>query len=216
MVNIFKKLFYKYIGRNTEYYNWYLINMLIHPNNVYETNKLNHSLTQQWHRRDHSITKIVVLLNIILSILFAITFVSPVYFIIYVLFDVGIPLIMGVIISVILFYLCKGSFTTGDIFTVRYSYDIHINSYYCYLFVSHIIIFIFSPILFSPSFSSTLLSNIITLISFIYYGYVTYLGYNCLPFIKISKKALIIPSIILTFTFILFSLLNLNVALIFI
>ncbi|EKE42909.1 hypothetical protein ENUP19_0347G0010 [Entamoeba nuttalli] len=215
MLQSITNLYYKYIGRNTEYYDWFLINIILHPQTVYESCKYQHSLTQQWNRRDHAITKIVTLFNIILSFIFSITFVSLRWIIPYILFDVIIPMIIGIIIAVILFYLCKSSFTTGDSFTVRYSYDIHINAYFCYLLISHVLIFILSPFLFKPTLTATLFSNIITCLSIIYYIYITYLGYSILPFIYLPKKVYIIPMLAVSVLFILFTVFNLNVALLF-
>ena len=87
MITFLKKLFYKYIGKNEEFYLWYLINMILHPQTVYETTKYQFSLTQQWHRRDHSITKIIVLINLIFALLFAFTFVHPLYILPYIFFN---------------------------------------------------------------------------------------------------------------------------------
>ncbi|KAL7717373.1 Yip1 domain-containing protein [Entamoeba marina] len=189
------KYFNKYIGRNTEYYGWFFVNILLHPQTVYETCRYQFGLTHQWNRRDHAITKIVVIINVILSFVFGITFVNPYYIIPYILMDVLIPIIIGIVISLIIYNLSTHYFTTGDTFTIRYSYDIHVNAYFCYLLTSHIIIFILSPFLFHDTFISTLISNLLMLFAIAHYCYITFLGYQILPFITVPKKAYIIPII---------------------
>ena len=212
MVVFYKRLFYKYIGKNGEFYNWFLVNMLLHPRSIYETTRIQFSLTQQWHRRDHSITKLVVLINFFISVLFALTFVSPIAMIPFIIFDVAIPFVLGLFISITLFYIIKKSFTTGDIFTVRYSYDVHINSYYCYLFVSKILMFIFSPLLFQKSWIATIASNLLNCFADVFYIYVTYLGYAILPHFKIPSKAVLtMIGVVLVFYGIL-TLCNVNLA----
>ncbi|ELP92775.1 hypothetical protein EIN_371970 [Entamoeba invadens IP1] len=208
------QFFYKHIGRNVEYYNWFFVNIILHPQTVYETNKYQHGLTQQWHRRDHAITKIVFFFNFVLSTIFAFTFVKGLWKVPYILFDFAIPLVTGVIISVIIFYLCKSSFTTGDSFTVRYSYDIHINAYFCYLLVSHILLFVLSPFLFRDSLWATFASNGVLLVSLAYYTYITFLGYNILPFMKIPKTAAYAPIAVFSLLLVFFSALGINVPLV--
>ena len=80
MVVWYKRLFYKYIGTNGDFYLWYLFNMIINPKAVYETTRYQFSLTQQWHRRDHSITKLIFLINIVIVLIYAFTFSSYIKF----------------------------------------------------------------------------------------------------------------------------------------
>ena len=176
------KYIHKYIGRDTEYYSWFLVNIILHPETFYETCRYQYGLTHQWHRRYHSITKIVLLLNTVLSFVFGITFIRYYFIIPYILFDVLIPSAIGVIISLIIYNLSKAYFTTGDTFTLRYSYDVHINSYCCYLLVSHVVIFILSPFLFQDSTLSMICSNLLLFVAVSYYAYITYLGYRSLLF----------------------------------
>ena len=212
MVVWYKRLFYKYIGTNGDFYLWYLFNMIINPKAVYETTRYQFSLTQQWHRRDHSITKIIVLINIVISILYALTFTKPIYFIPYVLFSVGLPLIVGIIISTVLYYIVISTFTTGEIFTVRYSYDIHNNAYLCYMVITRIVVYILSPILFQKGFLITFISNLIQLFGILYYMYITYLGYAILPFIQIPRKAILIPMVGMIVFVAFFTLCGYNIA----
>ena len=216
MVVWYKRFFYKYIGTNSEFYLWYLINMILHPKAVYETSRYQFSLTQQWHRRDHSITKLIVLINIIIVILYGLTFVSPLAFIPYVLWSIIAPLLFGVILSTILYYIVNSLFTTGDVFTVRYSYDIHNNAYLCYMFIARIVVYILSPILFQQGLFVTFVSNLIQLFAILYYIYVTYLGYAILPFIQIPKKAVIIPMSIMCIFVGIMTLCNYNIGLLWI
>ena len=207
-----KRLFYKYIGTNSEFYIWYLINMILNPKSVYETSRYQFSLTQQWHRRDHSITKLIFLINIVIVLIYAFTFSSPFSFIPYILFNLGFSLFFGIIISTVLYYVVISVFKTGEVFTVRYSYDIHNNAYLCYLFINKVIIFILSPILLQKGMIFTILSNVILFFGYSYYFYVTYLGYAILPFIKVPQKALIIPITIMGIFVVFCTMCNYNIA----
>jgi hypothetical protein len=59
-----------------------------------------------------------------------------------------------------------------------YAFDVHCNSYFPLFVMLYVVQFFLCPLLLSPGFLPTLLSNLLYAVTLSYYHYTQFLGYN--------------------------------------
>ncbi|KAA1066499.1 hypothetical protein PGT21_031756 [Puccinia graminis f. sp. tritici] len=123
----------------------------------------------------------------------------------------------GLIISTLLWALSNHFFThsshthaTDQRVEWQYAFDIHTNSFFPLFLNLYVLQLILAPLVLRHNWVSLWIGNSLYLIAVTQYSYVTYLGYNSLPFL-IKSEILLIP--ILAYTVLYFiSLLGFNLA----
>ena len=65
-----------------------------------------------------------------------------------------------------------------------YAFDVHCNAYFPLFLLLHVLQYFLLPLLLSGGFIACLASNLLYGIALSYYHYVTFLGYNALPFLE--------------------------------
>ncbi|GAB5586138.1 hypothetical protein Unana1_01038 [Umbelopsis nana] len=68
-----------------------------------------------------------------------------------------------------------------------YAFDVHCNAFFPVFLVLYVVQFFFIPILVRSSWISLLIGNTMYFLSFAWYAYGTFLGYNALPFLVHSE-----------------------------
>lgn len=66
----------------------------------------------------------------------------------------------------------------------RYAFDVHCNGYFPLFLIVYVTQFFLVPILLKPAFLSTFLANTLYGLACCYYWYITFLGYQVLPFLN--------------------------------
>lgn len=94
-----------------------------------------------------------------------------------------------------------------------YAFDVHCNSFFPAFLILHVLQFLLLPlILHTPSFVSTVISNLIFLLAFSYYHYITCLGFMALPFLS-GAHSFLLPIPILAAAFFISLLFQFNLSL---
>ena len=93
-----------------------------------------------------------------------------------------------------------------------YSFDVHCNGFFPVFIMTHVVQYVISPLLFTGSFFSALLSNALYGASYVYYFYITFLGYQSLPFVR-KADLFLYPAAVLTFALIILTLFKFNTSL---
>eukprot|EP00493_Phyllostaurus_siculus_P001675 UN01684 len=71
-----------------------------------------------------------------------------------------------------------------------YSFDIHCNGYVPYFFISHVGVFFLTPIILHETTITLLISNTLYILACCIYFYITFQGYNALPFLHHTESFL--------------------------
>lgn len=93
-----------------------------------------------------------------------------------------------------------------------YSFDVHCNGFFPVFIMTHVIQYVISPLLFTKSFFSAILANVLYGVSYVYYFYITFLGYHSLPFVK-KADLFLYPAAVLAFALVVLTLFNFNTSL---
>mmetsp|Transcript_27100 Transcript_27100/g.69797 ORF Transcript_27100/g.69797 Transcript_27100/m.69797 type:complete len:154 (+) Transcript_27100:313-774(+) len=91
-----------------------------------------------------------------------------------------------------------------------YAFDVHCNSYVPVCLLLYYLQFLLLPLLNTTSIFSAILSNLLYLGAFIYYNYITFLGYNTLPQLQRSTLFFVYPSLAALAAFLLLTLFGFN------
>lgn len=93
-----------------------------------------------------------------------------------------------------------------------YAFDVHCNSFFPLFIILYVIQFFLSPVLIrSTSIIATILGNSLYLLACSYYHYISFLGYDALPFLGHTSRLLApIPALIVVF--LLANVFNINIS----
>ena len=92
-----------------------------------------------------------------------------------------------------------------------YAFDIHCNAFFPVFTLLFTLQYFFLPVLLTPAFLSTLLSNSLYLLAGMAYLYVTFLGYAALPFIERPER-LLYPGTLVVIVYVLSVITNVNLS----
>lgn len=126
--------------------------------------------------------------------------------------------IIGVIVATVAWYLANqyllmenaGSHTTEQKVEWLYAFDVHCNSFFPFFILLYVIQYFLLLVLMRESFVCTLLANVMYAVAFTYYLYVTFLGYDALPFLQ-NTTVFLYPIAIVGIVFLLACLFNFNI-----
>jgi UNC-50 family len=78
----------------------------------------------------------------------------------------------------------SGSHTTEQTVEWLYAFDVHCNSFFPFFILLYVVQYFLMLILLRDGFFECLLANSLYALAFSYYFYITFLGYNVLPFLQ--------------------------------
>ncbi|XP_014251137.1 protein unc-50 homolog isoform X2 [Cimex lectularius] len=205
---------YRYLRRllkfdqmDFEFAIWQMTYLFINPQKVYRNFQYRKQTKSQFARDDPAFFVLLLLWLFIASVGF--TFVlqlSVVSFIKFNLYIVFVDCILvGLCIATFLWflsnkYLLKPSSVGQDV-EWGYAFDVHLNAFFPPLVILHVIqLFFYNVFISKDWFISRLFGNSLWLISFIYYLYITFLGYSSLQILH-KTQVLLSPVIPLLFVY---------------
>lgn len=100
--------------------------------------------------------------------------------------------VVGLVAATVAWYLANhylliensGSHTTDQKVEWLYSFDVHCNSFFPLFILLYVVQYFLLPVFLREGFIFTVLANSAYAIAFSYYFYVTFLGYDALPFLQ--------------------------------
>jgi len=214
----FRRIFH-YPQMDIEYTFWIMFYLCFNPSRVYKITYWHKQTKNQWARDDPAFVAICVFFMALASMSYAIAFhyLSFFHIIKTIFWAVFVDFIsLGLLVATVGWWLTNKflrvsthNHSVDQNVEWLYAFDIHCNSFFPLFIILYVIQFFLLPILLSSSFLSTFLSNSLYFIAFVYYYYITFLGYNALPFLQ-HTVAFLYP-ILLIFTFyVLGVVLNIN------
>jgi hypothetical protein len=95
-----------------------------------------------------------------------------------------------------------------------YAFDVHCNAFFPLFVLLYVVQYFLAPFLLQPTSVAAVFANMLYLVSFGYYTYVTCLGYMTLPFLR-RTEILLAPLLALVTAAVLASVFGLNLARVF-
>ncbi|XXQ34346.1 UNC-50 family [Plasmodiophora brassicae] len=197
-----------------------MVSLCRSPSAVYKSTKLRKQIKNQWARDDPAFVVIVLFFMTVSAVSFSIAFgfVSVWHFARLVLGAVLFDFLgIGAFIATVGWYLANQYMRVQRIITIDqtvewlYAFDIHCNAFFPVFLLLYVLQFYLSPLLLAKSFLSTLFANTLYAAAFCYYHYVSFLGYNALPFLQ-NTQWFLYPTVLIAAAYVLSLLFQFNVA----
>ncbi|KAG9066153.1 Protein unc-50 [Linnemannia hyalina] len=117
-----------------------------------------------------------------------------------------------VVIGVIVATVCWASvYSTDQSVEWQYAFDIHCNAFMPVIVLLYIIQLVFMKILLKDAWICTLLGNTLYMTAIVYYCYITFLGYNALPFLR-HPEMFLYPITIFAIVYVIALILGINIS----
>ncbi|KAI8444646.1 UNC-50 [Phakopsora pachyrhizi] len=182
---------------------WQLTYLCISPRRVYRNVYYHKQTKNTWARDDPAILIIVIGSIGVVSLLwmtFYLRLYSPLDWIGLSLKMIFRDFLMsGIIVSSLLWAISNKfltqsnhNYATDQRVEWQYSFDIHVNSFLPFFLNLYVLQLILVPVITRDNWLSLWIGNSLYLIAVIQYAYITYLGYNALPFL-IRSESLLLP-----------------------
>lgn len=204
-----------------DYTLWQMLYLCVAPSRVYRTTKYHKQTKNQWARDDPAFVAIMVYFMAVSALGYAIAFHKRLGgFLKGILYAVIVDFgLVGVIIASLGWYFSNhyllvdaagAPHTTDQKVEWLYAFDVHCNSFFPFFILLYVIQYFVLLVFMNDGFFFTLLANITYMLAFIYYLYVTFLGYNALPFLQ-NTTVFLYPIVAIVAIFFFASLLKINV-----
>eukprot|EP01097_Dermamoeba_algensis_P009203 TRINITY_DN63_c0_g1_i1.p1 TRINITY_DN63_c0_g1~~TRINITY_DN63_c0_g1_i1.p1 ORF type:complete len:250 (+),score=42.07 TRINITY_DN63_c0_g1_i1:120-869(+) len=207
-----------------EFSSWQMLQLCYSPTKTYRTTIWHKQTKNQWARDDPAFVAILIYLLIVSSLAFCLCFeytsflsiVKTIGWTVFVDF-----LAVGLLISSICWLVSNAYLRIpGGLHNVEqkveylYSFDIHCNSYFPLVLLLYVVQYFFVLFLTQSGILYTFLSNTLYLFALSYYFYVTFLGYNSLPFLQ-NSVCFLYPVSLLVLGYFVSLMLNFNLSIFF-
>ncbi|PXF48679.1 Protein unc-50-like [Gracilariopsis chorda] len=212
--------FFQYPQMDIDYTLWQMLYLCIAPSRVYRTTKYHKQTKNQWARDDPAFVAIMVYFMAVSSLGYAIAFHKNISgFLKTILYSVVVDFgLVGVLAATVGWYLANqylriesaGSHTTDQKVEWLYAFDVHCNSFFPFFILLYVLQYFLLLLFMREGYVSTFLANATYALAFGYYFYVTFLGYDVLPFLQ-HTTIFLYPIIGVALTFLVTTLVKFNV-----
>ncbi|CAH8523104.1 unnamed protein product [Heterobilharzia americana] len=195
-----------------EYAIWQMCQLFVGPQRVFRNFRYRKCSRQQWARDDPAF--LVLMMGFLLftslgfSVCMSLNVIQAIEFVLWVVFVdfISISLLQATFFWIITnhFFIDPSKVRSIHFSTLAsdtetnpqvewgYAFDVHLNGFFVALCILHLLQLPFLYMILNNWFIGRLLGNTFWLASFIYYTYITFLGYRALPFLK-STTVLLWP-----------------------
>mmetsp|Transcript_58961 Transcript_58961/g.120718 ORF Transcript_58961/g.120718 Transcript_58961/m.120718 type:complete len:244 (+) Transcript_58961:401-1132(+) len=185
----------KYPQMDLEYTFWQMVTLCIDPKKVYKHTTWHKQTKNQWARDDPAFTVLCVGFLLVAAIAYSIAFqiTNPWTFLRVVLGTVLFDFVfIGTMLATCTWVIANKYLRVHSSRDVEqevewmYSFDVHCNSFFPLFLILYVLQFFLLPLLMQKGFLATFASNTLFLLAIAYYHYITFLGYQALPFLTNS------------------------------
>eukprot|EP00871_Galdieria_phlegrea_P003734 jgi/Galph1/4361/GphlegSOOS_G2982.1 len=190
-----------------DYAFWQFLNLCFSPSKFYRNTKYHRQTKNQWARDDPAFLLVLLYFILMTSLCYAVCFQLDGFGIVwYVLWNVIFWFFgVGCIVSFLYWKFCNsfliipGMKNIGDGFTCLpcfscegidtrvewlYSTDVHCNGYFLYMIINSIVRYFLLPLILRKGYLAAGFSNILYFCALCSYFYISFLGYDILPFLR--------------------------------
>jgi len=169
-----------------------MIYLLIAPKTVYRKVYYHRQTKGQWARDDPAFFVLICFFISLASLAFSLVFSVSVPHAFRLLFSFLFIhfIIPGLVIATFTWWFSNKFLRVSSVHSVEqkvewgFAFDLHCNSFIPVFFFLFLVQLLFIPILLKDNFFATFLGNTLYLVALIHYTFITYLGYNTLPFLQ--------------------------------
>ncbi|KAI8922705.1 UNC-50 family-domain-containing protein [Entophlyctis helioformis] len=171
---------------------WQMTYLVISPRRVYRNVYHNKQTKNHWARDDPAFHVLIAIAMCIAATAYGIAFKSSFVGIIRLIVYTVLAEFLGagLVIATTAWFLTNQFMLQQQIHAVdqsvewMYAFDVHCNAFVPFFLVTYVVQFFFLPVVLADGLVCRILANSIYLVAFVYYWYITFLGYNALPFLK--------------------------------
>lgn len=183
-----------------EYAYSHMVFLLTDPKSVSRTTIVRKQIKNRWARDDPAFLAILLGFMFVCASGWAMCFhESLVQFLKLVLLAVLVDFVaLGLIVSTFFWFMCnefmlssRNPITVHQKVEWLYAFDVHCNSYFPLFLILYVLQYFLMPFLLSKSFLAALVANTLYAFAFSCYHYITFLGYDALPFLKNTQRFLL-------------------------
>eukprot|EP00041_Stephanoeca_diplocostata_P003953 m.39584 g.39584 ORF g.39584 m.39584 type:complete len:256 (+) comp14735_c1_seq1:227-994(+) len=198
---------------------WQMLYLLIAPTRVYQHAHYQKTHKNQYARDDPAFLVLLALFlcgsSVMVGIVFGLSLSSLLGFLLWVVFVDCIA--TGAAIASALWYVSNKFLRTASPHAVMesvewaYCFDVHCNAFFPLLLILHVLQIFLIKVVNHQHILSSLVGDTLWLIAILYYVYITFVGYNALPFLH-RTVLLLYPGLIAVGVYFVALLLNWNIS----
>eukprot|EP00035_Acanthoeca_spectabilis_P022790 m.445793 g.445793 ORF g.445793 m.445793 type:complete len:248 (+) comp19277_c0_seq1:95-838(+) len=198
---------------------WQMLYLLVSPNRVYRHAHYQKTHKNQYARDDPAFLVLLAVFlcisSVMVAIVFGLSFGSFVALLLWIVFVDCIAI--GAVIASTLWYVSNRFLRTRSPHTVEeavewaYCFDVHCNAFFPLLLILHVLQILIIKVINTTYFVSTMAADTLWLVAVCYYVYITFVGYNALPFLH-RTVLLLYPGLIAVAVYFVALLLNWNIS----
>ncbi|KAG0053668.1 Protein unc-50 [Gryganskiella cystojenkinii] len=191
-VPLFLRRLFRFPHMDFQFALWQMAYLCISPRIVYRNIHYHKQTKNQWARDDPAFMVILSGLLCFSAIAWGLMFghgmVGILRMMLYMVFVDFV--VIGVIVATICWtianrFLARASvYSTDQSVEWQYAFDIHCNAFMPVIVLLYLIQMVFMKILVKDAWICSALGNTLYMIAIVYYCYITFLGYNALPFLR--------------------------------
>jgi len=206
-----------------DYTFWQMINLCISPSRVYRTTKYHKQTKNQWARDDPAFLFVLMIFMMISTFAYSICFHHTGFgsYVKAVVYAVCIDfLLVGVIVSTVNWYVANtylriesgsSGMTTDQHVEWLYAFDVHCNSFFPLFMILYVVQYFGLFIFLRDGFPSLFFANLMYAASISYYCYITFLGFDVLPFLQ-HTLVFLYPIALVIIALVLFLIFKINIS----
>ena len=188
---LYIKRIFKIKHMDFEFALWQMLYLFIAPKKVYRNFSYHQETKRQWARDDPAFLVLLAIWLLITSIIFGLVVKLGFFGIVKLLFwsifidCIGFGLLVAGVLSLLVnrYLRFPGGEKHKEKIEFGYAFDVHLNAFFPLLVLLHLVQLIYLPFRYD-SFWGRFIGNTVWLGALIYYFYITFLGYSCLPFLR--------------------------------
>jgi len=194
-----------------DYTFWQMLYLCISPSRVYRQTSYHKQTKNQWARDDPAFVVILVYFLVISALAYGIAFGASAGAVLKLMLAVVLRdfLATGVLIATIFWWISNKYLRVQGIHSVEqdvewlYAFDIHCNAFFPAFLVVVVVQYFFVHLMLGTGIVAVTIGNAVYSLVIVYYYYVTFLGYNALPFLSQTIYFFWYPVAIVVVTFVL-------------
>ncbi|EME29743.1 UNC-50 family protein isoform 2 [Galdieria sulphuraria] len=193
-----------------EYAFWQVLHLCLSPSRVYRNTKYHKQTKNQWARDDPAFLLILIYLIVLIDLAYLVCFqIRGISLLGYIVKDVTLFICIGCLVTLVFWFFCNRFLRMSGMSVLfqavesrvewLYAFDVHCNSFLLFALINYVARYFLLPVIYDKGSVSLFFSNFIYFASVCYYIYITFLGYDILPFLRRTHYLLylVLPSAVL-------------------
>lgn len=201
---------------------WTVCFLCLSPRKVHRAAHWHKSTKNQWARDDPAFNVIQSVLLILSSIAWGVAFSNDLSFwsiLRFMSWSLFVEfLLVGALIATCTWIIASkflasesGIHRISQQVEWQYAWDVHCNAFFMYFILMHVVQYFLLPLVLGDALWSVLLANVLYAVSYIYYLYITFLGFQVLPFLH-NTVLFLYPATIIVIVAVTLTLLRVNLS----